>query len=124
MNTMAQQRYKQNTVNTASPEELVLMLYKGAVRFINTAQKELAAGNIMAAHQHNVRVQDIVTELMGGLNMNVPIAEELMKLYDFLLHRLIEANVKKDASILEEVKGFFNEFIATWSEAIKIAKRK
>ncbi|CEH30582.1 Flagellar protein FliS [Aneurinibacillus migulanus] len=121
---MAQQRYKQNTVNTASPEELVLMLYKGAVRFINAAQKELAAGNIMAAHQHNVRVQDIVTELMGGLNMDVPIAEELMKLYDFLLHRLIEANVKKDASILEEVKGFFNEFIATWSEAIKIAKRK
>lgn len=121
---MAQQRYKQNSVNTAPSEELVLMLYKGAVRFINVAQKSIEAGDIAAAHQYNVRVQDIVTELMGGLNMNVPIAQELMKLYDFLLHRLIEANVKKDATILEEVKGFFMEFIETWTEAIKVAKRK
>lgn len=124
MNTMAQQRYKQNSVNTAPSEELVLMLYKGAVRFINAAQKSIEADDIAAAHQYNVRVQDIVTELMGGLNMNVPIAQELMKLYDFLLHRLIEANVKKDATILEEVKGFFMEFIETWTEAIKVAKRK
>ncbi|WP_286885351.1 flagellar export chaperone FliS [Aneurinibacillus sp. UBA3580] len=124
MNMMAQQQYKQNAVNTAPPEELVLMLYKGAVRFTNAAQKALAQGDMAAAHRYNIRVQDIVAELMGGLNMDIPVAKDLMKLYDFLLHRLIEANVKKDANMLEEVKGFFTEFVETWTEAIKIAKRK
>ncbi|GEN36191.1 flagellar export chaperone FliS [Aneurinibacillus danicus] len=124
MNTLAQQKYKQNSITTAPPEELTLMLYKGAVRFINATQKALAEGNIAEAHRLNIRVQDIVAELMGGLNMDIPIAKDLMKLYDFLLHRLVEANVKKDSAILEEVKGFFNEFIEVWTEAIKIAKRK
>ncbi|MEZ2658261.1 flagellar export chaperone FliS [Aneurinibacillus aneurinilyticus] len=120
----AQQRYQQNSVNTATPGELTLMLYKGGVRFLNAAKASLQQGNMQDANNYNLRVQDIVNELIVTLNRDYPLAEDLLRLYDYMLQRLRQANIEKDAEILDEVKGFFEEFVGTWTEALKLAKQK
>jgi flagellar protein FliS len=124
MNMLAQQKYKQLSIETASPAELTLMLYKGAIRFINQAKIAIENKNTTEAHEYCLRAQDIVMELMAGLDMRVPLAKNLMTMYDFLLYRLKEANIKKSVEILNETKGFFEEFVDTWTEAMKIAKKK
>jgi flagellar protein FliS len=124
MNMLAQQQYKQNAVTTASPAELTLMLYKGAVRFVNIAKQAIIKGDIEEANRSNLRAQDIVKELMSTLDTKYPISENLMALYDYLLRRLIQANIEKNVEILDEVKGYLEEFVITWTEAMKEAKRK
>jgi flagellar protein FliS len=124
MNMLAQQQYKQNAVTTASPAELTLMLYKGAVRFVNIAKQAIIKGDIEEANRSNLRAQDIVKELMSTLDTRYPISDNLMALYDYLLRRLIQANIEKNVEILDEVKGYLEEFVITWTEAMKEAKRK
>lgn len=118
----AAQQYKQNQVETSSPEELTLMLYNGAITFIKQAQQAIETKDFNSAHHFISRSQDIVIELILGLDRNYPIAEQLLLLYDYLKRRLIEANVAKDIAILEEVKDFFIEFRNTWKEAIILAR--
>lgn len=123
MSMLAQQQYQMNQVMTASPAELTLMLYKGSVRFINASKYALQKGNYEEASQYNLRAQAIIRELMITLNMDYEISKNLYALYDFLLYRLIQANIKRDIAILDEVRGFCEEFVETWSQAMKLAKR-
>ncbi|WCN38148.1 flagellar export chaperone FliS [Aneurinibacillus uraniidurans] len=119
---LAKQTYQQNAVKTASPGSLTLMLYKGAVRFINAAIQDLQQGKYEDAHKHNVRAQDIVNELMITLNKDIPISKELLKMYDYIHYRLVQANVYKDVAMLEEAKGYMEEFVEVWEQVMKKAK--
>ncbi|WP_047153536.1 flagellar export chaperone FliS [Aneurinibacillus tyrosinisolvens] len=119
----AQQTYQQNSVNTATPAELTLMLYKGGVRFINAAKRALEEGNVQDSHKYNVKAQEIVSELIITLNTEYAISNNLLSMYDYMRIRLIEANVKKDVVILDEIKGYFEEFAITWAEAMKSVKK-
>lgn len=123
MSALAQQQYQQNQVNTASPAELTLMLYKGAVRFINGATAAIEKGNIEDANNYNLRAQAIIRELQITLNMDIALSHDLSMMYDYMIQRLIEGNMKKDATILTEVKGYCEEFAVTWAQAMKLAKR-
>ncbi|MEW9702566.1 flagellar export chaperone FliS [Paenibacillus sp. SI8] len=114
--------YKQNQVDTAPSEELTLMLYNGAITFTKRAKQAIENKDYNHAHQHITRVQDIVDELIITLDRKYPISEQLLLLYDYMKRRLIEANVSKDVSILEEVEGFFMEFRDTWKQAIALAR--
>lgn len=114
--------YKQNQVDTAPSEELTLMLYNGAITFVKRAKQAIGNKDINHAHQYITRVQDIVDELIITLDRKYPISEQLLLLYDYLKRRLVEANVSKDVSILEEVEGFFMEFRDTWKQAITLAR--
>lgn len=116
------QQYRQNQINTSTPGELTLMLYQGAVRFVKQAKQSMEHGDIQRTHQHIVRVQDIIQELIVTLNMDYEISQQLSSLYDYLNRRLIEANVKKDLDILNEVQGFLEEFQQVWNQAVKLAK--
>lgn len=118
------QQYKENAILTASPEELVLMLYNGIVRFIEEAKGAIEKKDYMAANNSIQRAQDIITELMLTLDMNYDISKNLYSLYDYMLRRLIDANVKKDVAILEEVKGFAIELRDTWSVALNKVREK
>ncbi|HWR41378.1 MAG TPA: flagellar export chaperone FliS [Patescibacteria group bacterium] len=113
--------YFVNSVMTASPEKLTLMLYDGALRFMNDAVRHIEEGKIDKAHKANTRTQDIFVELMSTLNMSYEISNNLMQLYSFVLDSLIQANVKKDAKILQDMIGLTQEFRNTWAEAMKIA---
>lgn len=115
--------YQNNQVTTANPAELTLMLYNGAIKFIKQAKAAMEARNVEQAHHFCLRVQDILYELMSTLNPEVPISNDFLKMYDYMLHRSIEANMRKDPAILDEVEDFFVQFRDTWKEAMALAKQ-
>lgn len=118
------QTYQKQAVTTSKPEDLTLMLYDGLVKFIRLSKQSLQNNNLEESHQNNLRAQDILSELMVTLNLEYPISESLLSMYDYMKARLIEANLKKNGEILEEVEGFAVEFTETWSAAMKLAKTK
>lgn len=115
-------QYQENSVFTATPAELVLMLYNGAIKFINQGMQYIRKKDYEKAHNAIVRVQDIINELSLSLDMKYEISNNFKMLYDYILRRLIEANTKKDVEILEEVLYLVTQFRDTWEEAMKIAK--
>jgi flagellar protein FliS len=115
-------QYKQNMAMTAPPQELTLMLYDGAIKFIKQAIMYTQEKKYDKASHFNVRAQDIISELNTTLDMQYEISHNLRSLYDYMMRRLVEANIKKDANILDEVLGFVTELRDTWKEAMKLAR--
>jgi flagellar protein FliS len=108
-------RYRQIGVETASPVDLVVMLYRGAIRFLTEAEEAMVARDIAAAHGCLLRSQEIVAELMGSLNLDAgDIAVNLSRLYDYMQRRLIEANLRKDPAAAREVRGLLAELLVAW----------
>lgn len=120
----AAQTYQSNQVTTATPGELTLMLYNGALKFIKQAKLATEEKNVARAHEACLKVQDILYELMSTLNNEVAVSKEFAKMYDYMLHRMIEANIQKDIMILSEVEDYFVQFRDTWKEAMILAKNQ
>lgn len=115
--------YKQNTVNMASKEQLLLMLVEGAVKYTKIARLAIEKKDISRAHKELIRVQDIFIELMVTLDRSGGQAyEDLFNLYDFIKSRLVQANIKKDIRIIDEVLPLIEEVRNTWYEVSKKAK--
>jgi flagellar secretion chaperone FliS len=111
--------YKSNSVNTASPGELTLMLYNGCLKFIHQAKSAILENNLENKHTNIIKAQNIVNELMVTLNLDFEVSHNIMSLYDYLKRRLVEANLKNDIEILDEVEGFITEFRDTWKQVIQ-----
>lgn len=120
----AYNQYQNSMVNTATPQDLTLMLYNGLVRFIKQAIQAVEDKDILKAHNCNIKAQAIITEFMSTLDPKYEISKSFLPLYDYMHRRLIEANIHKDKAILEEVLGFAQEFRDTWQQAMKLAKHK
>jgi flagellar secretion chaperone FliS len=116
--------YQNNSVNTASPGELTLMLYNGSLKFIHIAKKAIEDKNIELKNNNIQKAQAIVSELMVTLNTDLEISQNMMSLYDYINRRLTEANVKNDAVVLEEVEGMIIEFRDTWKQVIQLNRQK
>lgn len=114
--------YLKNSVVTAPSEQLLIMLYDGAIKFVKLSIEATRNKDYDSAHKHNMRVQDIVTELMVTLNFDYPISKNLYALYDYFNFQLTEANVKKDIAPLEEVLSHLTELRQVWTEAAKKVK--
>ncbi|SNS48311.1 flagellar protein FliS [Anaerovirgula multivorans] len=117
-------QYKQNDVMTASPENLTLLLYNGALKFAHQGKIYIEQKNISKAHEAITRVQDIIQELNVSLDMQYDISQNLRALYVYILESLLDANIKKDTAVLDEVIGMVTELRDTWKEAMKIVKTK
>lgn len=115
-------QYKENSINTATPEELTLMLYNGLVKFLMQAQSAIDTNNLEKSNNSIIRSQAIIKEFQATLDMNYEVSENLDKLYDYMYRRLVEANIKKDSGIIEEILGYSRELRDTWAKAMKIAK--
>ncbi|NLY43710.1 MAG: flagellar export chaperone FliS [Clostridiaceae bacterium] len=115
--------YLENAVMTATPEELTLMLYDGAIKFMNQAVVHIQMKNIQGAHNAIIRAQDIFSELMSSLNMEYEVSKGLYSLYDFIYSSLIQANLSKDAEQIREMISLTRELRETWAQAIKIARK-
>lgn len=113
------QAYQENSVLTASPGDLTLMLYNGCLKFLNLAKKAIEEKNITEKNTNLQKAQNIINELMVTLNMDIEISKHMMALYDFARTKLIEANVKNDLAALEEAESIMIEFRDTWKEVIK-----
>ena len=112
--------YKKNQINTTSSENLVLMLYDGACKDIRKAIIALDSHDIQGANHYLLHAQNIVSELMAGINFAAgEIANKLFGLYEYMHYRLIEANLKKERQAAEEVLGMVEELRNTWMQAMK-----
>jgi len=111
--------YRNNTVLTSSPHELTLMLYNGAIKFCMQGKQAIGEKNIQEAHRLIMRAQDIITELQITLDRKYPIAEELDRMYDFILYQLREANMAKNPEHLDIAVDFIREIRDTWVQATK-----
>ena len=116
--------YKNNSVNFASKEQLLLMLVDGAVKYAKRAEIAIEKKDVKLAHESLVRTQDIFIELMSTLNRDAgEWAVQLFKVYDFINNKLIEVNIKKDLSLLREIVPLIQEVRDIWYEAYEKAKR-
>ena len=115
------QAYHQTQAQTAAPGELVVMLYRGAVRFVTSAVEAIESRDIQAAHTNLVRTQAIISELSETLDLarGGEIAQNLQAIYEYLNRRLIEANLRKDPSIAREVEGLLRELLPAWEQAVR-----
>ena len=116
--------YKNNSVNYASKEQLLLMLVDGAVKFSKMAKEALIEEDIKKSHENLMKVQDIFAELMVSLDQNSgDWAKDIYKIYDFIKSRLFEINLKKDINMMEELMPVIESVRNTWHEAYEISKR-
>lgn len=113
--------YANNKITTASPAELTLMLYEGAIKFCNIAITAIEEKDISKAHNNIIKVQNIIEEFQATLNHKYPVAKDFDNVYSYLMQRLIEANIKKDAEILQEVLGHLRTMRDTWKEVMRLA---
>lgn len=111
--------YKNNSIQTASPAELTLMLYEGAIKFSNIAIMAIENGDIQKAHDNIVKTENIIMEFRATLDHKYPVWEDFDRVYDYIYRRLVEANMKKDKEILEEALGYIREMRDTWKEVMK-----
>lgn len=116
--------YQQNSVSTASPGELTLMLYNGCLKFIKQASQAIDSSNIEEKNTNLIKAQKIISELMVTLNMDQEISKNMMVMYEYIYHRLIEANTKSDKEILKEVEGYVTEFRDTWKQVVQFSRQQ
>lgn len=117
-------QYTNSKILTASPAELTLMLYEGAIKFCNVAIAAVAQQDVQKAHTNIVKTQRIIDYLRQTLDMKYPVAQDFENIYVYLSQRLIEANMKKDKDILEEVNGHLRSVRDTWKEVMRINQVK
>lgn len=123
VNAGAYSAYKSNNINYASKEQLLLMLLEGAVKYSKIARQAILDKKITTAHENIVKTQNIFYELMATLDKSAgEWAESLYKVYEFITDRLIQANLKKDIDIMNEVIPLIEEMRNIWTEAYSISK--
>ena len=113
--------YANNKVMTASPAELTLMLYEGAIKFANIAIEAIEAKDVQKAHDNIMKVERIIEEFQSTLNHKYPVAKDFDEVYNYLMVRLQEANMKKDKEIMEEVLKHLRTMRDTWKQVMKLA---
>ncbi|ADC49174.1 flagellar protein FliS [Alkalihalophilus pseudofirmus OF4] len=124
MATAMQSAYKQNAMKTASPGELTLMLYNGCLKFIKQTRLAMEENDLEKRNLNSTKAQNIIRELMVTLKTDNEVGQNMMRMYDFILSRLIEANVKNDANALTEAEGLVVEFRDTWKEVIQLDRKQ
>ncbi|MGN0432514.1 MAG: flagellar export chaperone FliS [Lachnospiraceae bacterium] len=117
-------QYNNSKILTASPAELTLMLYEGAIKFCNIAITAIEHKDIQKAHLNIVKTEKIIDHFRATLDMKYPVAQDFDRVYEYLQRRLVEANIKKDKEILEEVCGHIRSMRDTWKEVMRINKVK
>ncbi|VWX35907.1 flagellar export chaperone FliS [Exiguobacterium oxidotolerans] len=116
--------YQSNSVTTALPQDLTLMLYEGLIKFAMMAKRNIEQGNIQDKNTYIQKAQAIIMELQLTLNKSISLSTDLNNLYDYMQGRLIDANIKNDVAAIDEVIGFAEEFRETWKEAMKLARKR
>ena len=96
------------------------MLYEGAIKFCNVAEKAIEENDVQKAHTNIVKAQRIIDYLRQTLDMKYPVAQDFENIYSYLGTRLVQANMKKDVDILKEVNEHLHSVRDTWKEVMRI----
>lgn len=114
--------YRKQSILTANPAELIVMLYEGLKKNMLLAKRHIDKSNAAGAHESLMKAQAIVEELINCLDMNIPLSEELLALYDFMLTTMAQINLKKDSSLIPPVIEIIDELKDAW-ETISASNR-
>lgn len=112
--------YAQNKITTASPAELTLMLYEGAIKFCNIAIVAIENKDFAKANLNIQKAERIIGEFQATLDFKYPVAKDFDNVYRYMMERLIQANLKKDTVILEEVLKHLRTMRDTWKEVMRL----
>lgn len=114
--------YNASKIQTASPGELTLMLYEGAIKFCNIAIIAVEQGDVEKAHYNIMKVEAIIDEFRSTLNHKYEVSKDFEVVYDYIYKRLVEANITKDKETLEAVLVQLRGMRDTWKQVMKLAK--
>ena len=114
--------YASNKILTASPAELTLMLYEGAIKFANIAMAAMENNDVEKAHNNVIKVRNIILEFQSTLNYSYPVSQDFNNVYEYLKFRLTEANLHKEPEIMEEILGHLRTMRDTWKEVMELNK--
>ena len=114
--------YASNKILTASPAELTLMLYEGAIKYANIALAAMENNDVEKAHNNVIKVRNIILEFQSTLNYSYPVAQDFNNVYEYLKFRLTEANLHKQPEIMEEILGHLRTMRDTWKEVMELNK--
>lgn len=120
----ATNQYQTQSIMTATPEELTLMLYNGCLKFINIGKEAIKLKKYDLANINVQKAQNIIIELSVTLDMSYDVSNNIKKMYDYISSKLMEGNMKKDIAILDEAQLLVTEFRDTWSQAMKLRARE
>lgn len=121
MATNAAAVYKDSRILTATPAELTLMLYEGAIKFCNKALIAFEKSDYEMVSINIVKAERIITELRTTLDFKYLVAKSFEEVYNLIYDLLVQANIKKDTSTLEEALGYIREMRDTWKEVMRLA---
>ena len=112
-------QYKNNKILGASGPELTLMLYDGAIKFLNIADYAIENNDVQKAHTNIMKTERIIEYLRNTLDMKYPVAQDFENMYVYIARRLVEANVGKDREIIAELNGHMHAIRDTWIGVMK-----
>ncbi len=112
--------YQKNKIMTATPADLTLMLYEGAIKFCNIAIVACQKKEIEKAHENIRKTDRVIEEFQITLNRKYPVAEDFDEVYKYVRQRLREANISKDPEVLEEVLKHLRTMRDTWKEVMRL----
>ena len=110
--------YNNSRIQTATPAELTLLLYEGAIKFTNIAIVAMGKNDVQKAHDNIMKTEKIIEEFQATLDHKYPVAKDFEAVYSYLLKRLFDANIRKDPEILEEVLRHLRTMRDTWKEVM------
>lgn len=116
--------YRQQQAMTATPEALTLMLYNGAIKFINESIEATKKKEYEKANTSCIKAQNIISEFRLTLKMEYEISKNLLALYNYAYDRLVEGNMNEDITKLEEAKDILSELRDAWAQAMKAVKNE
>lgn len=114
--------YGTNKVTTATPAELTLMLYEGAIKFCNIAQMAMEKKDIEKANLNMQKARNIIVELQSTLNFDYPVAKDFDTIYTYIFERMTAANVSKNPADVDDVLIQLRELRDIWRQVMRMAK--
>lgn len=124
MDSRALNAYQRNSVLTASPADLTLMLYEGAIKFCNLAIMALEKNDYEKRNTNLKKAQAIIMELRCTLDHKYQVWEDFERVYEFIYNQLVEANLHNDMEALERALKYIREMRDTWKEVMRLNKAK
>ena len=120
------QKYREQEIQSASREQILIMLYEAAIKFCLSAKLFMAKKDIEGLHNELLKAQRIIVEFMTSLDTdaNPQVANSLYNLYEYLHYRLVQANIKQDAAMVDEVVGHLRQLKTTWEQAIASVQKE
>lgn len=120
MDQRAMNAYQKNAIMTATPAELTLMLYDGAIKFCNIALDAMDKKDIQKAHENIKKAEAIITELRASLDRKYPVWEDFERVYEYIYKQFVAANLAKEKAPLEEALKRIREMRDTWKEVMRL----